>query len=226
MMKGRVEISTPTIIFFKMTAQTQNTSSQLNHAPGSAPSVVSGTQPAQTNTNSTTQGKSGATPQQQPGRNPMSIDETTWQNESKSTIQLALPMDSDLDNDLNNNSKDVIDPEISHPPNTTMDSQQSQHLFLPCWPTQDGKFTSCHPKSTEEDCPIRSIHFGFGRSSDCFFDAMACEKCNTENSMMQFYAMQLRDASKTIDNLQEKVTRLRISDQSKFWTSGNGIFIL
>ncbi|KNZ55785.1 uncharacterized protein VP01_2582g2 [Puccinia sorghi] len=44
---------------------------------------------------------------------------------------------------------------------------------------------------------------------------MACEKCDTENSMMQFYAMQLRDAHKTIDNLRDEVTRLRTSNQSK-----------
>ncbi|KNZ50497.1 hypothetical protein VP01_4392g1 [Puccinia sorghi] len=44
---------------------------------------------------------------------------------------------------------------------------------------------------------------------------MAREKCDTENSMMQFYAMQLPDANKTINNLRDKVPRLRTSDQSK-----------
>jgi hypothetical protein len=41
------------------------------------------------------------------------------------------------------------------------------------------------------------------------------QKRETENSMLNFYATQLRDAGKTIENLREENNCLRMEDQSK-----------
>ena len=48
-----------------------------------------------------------------------------------------------------------------------------------------------------------------------FFDPKTREKQENENGMTQFYAMQLRDENKTIENLRDEVNRLRTGDHSK-----------
>ncbi|KNZ54812.1 hypothetical protein VP01_2847g3 [Puccinia sorghi] len=51
-----------------------------------------------------------------------------------------------------------------------------------------------------------------------FFDSMDHKKQDAKNSMTKLYAMQLRDANKTIETLCDKVTRLRNINQSKVTT--------
>jgi deoxyribodipyrimidine photolyase-like uncharacterized protein len=48
-----------------------------------------------------------------------------------------------------------------------------------------------------------------------WLDPAARQKREMENSMTQFYANQLRDAGKTIENLRDENNRLRLEDQSK-----------
>ncbi|PLW18272.1 hypothetical protein PCASD_16074 [Puccinia coronata f. sp. avenae] len=48
-----------------------------------------------------------------------------------------------------------------------------------------------------------------------WLDPAARQKREMENSMTQFYANQLRDAGKTIENLRDENNRLRFEDQSK-----------
>ncbi|WAR53730.1 hypothetical protein PtB15_3B239 [Puccinia triticina] len=56
---------------------------------------------------------------------------------------------------------------------------------------------------------------GLEQQLTAFFDPAAREKRDRDNSMTAFYAMQLRDANKTIESLRNENNRLRMGDQAK-----------